>query len=85
MVFRSPSDGTPNSLYQQSFGTPGQTKVSGDQQRETTHEICCLPAELSYFVMIVMVHLLSEYVPYFVSLTLPKGYPRSKGLPLTKE
>ena len=25
--------------------TPGQTKVSGDRQRETTHEICCLAAE----------------------------------------
>jgi hypothetical protein len=25
----------------------GQTKVSGDRQRETTHEICCLAAELS--------------------------------------
>ena len=29
------------------LGTPGQTKVSGDHQRETTHEICCLAAELS--------------------------------------
>ena len=28
-----------------SLGTPGQTKVSGDRQRETTHEICCLAAE----------------------------------------
>ena len=27
------------------LGTPGQTKVSGDCQRETTHEICCLAAE----------------------------------------
>ena len=26
---------------------PGQTKVSRDRQRETTHEICCLAAELS--------------------------------------
>ena len=33
------------SPYQQSFGTPGQTKVSGDHQRETTHEICSLAAE----------------------------------------
>ena len=24
---------------------PGQTKVSGDHQRETTHEVCCLAAE----------------------------------------
>jgi hypothetical protein len=29
-------------------GTPGQTKVSGDRQRETTHEICCLAAEFTY-------------------------------------
>ena len=27
------------------LGTPGQTKVSGDRQRETTHEICCLAAK----------------------------------------
>ena len=27
----------------------GQTKVSGGCQRETTHEICCLAAELEYF------------------------------------
>ena len=26
------------------LGTPGQTKVNGDRQRETTHEICCLAA-----------------------------------------
>ena len=25
----------------------GQTKVSGGRQMETTHEICCLAAELS--------------------------------------
>ena len=47
MAFRSPSDGAPISPYQQSFGTPGQTKVSGDRQRETTHEICCLAAKLA--------------------------------------
>ena len=29
------------------LGTPGQTKVSGDRQRETTHEACCLAAEFS--------------------------------------
>jgi hypothetical protein len=45
MAFRSPSDGAPISPNQPSFGTPGQTKVSGDRQRETTHEICCLAAE----------------------------------------
>ena len=27
------------------LGTPGQTKVSVDRQRETTHEICCLAAD----------------------------------------
>ena len=40
MAFRSLSV-TPISPYQQSFGTPGQTKMSGDRQREATHEICC--------------------------------------------
>ena len=45
MAFQSPSDGATISFNQQSFGTPGQTKVSGDCQRETTHEICCLAAE----------------------------------------
>ena len=29
------------------LGTPGQTKVNGDRQRETTHENCCLAAEFS--------------------------------------
>ena len=33
------------SPYQQSFGTPGQTIVSGDRQRETTHEICCYESQ----------------------------------------
>ena len=46
MAFRSPSDGALISPNQPSFGTPGQTKVSGDRQRETTHEICYLAAEL---------------------------------------
>jgi len=45
MAFQSPSDGAPISPIQQSFGTPGQTKVSGDYQRETTHGVCCLAAE----------------------------------------
>ena len=34
MAFGSLSDGTPISPYQQSFGAPGQTKVSGERQRE---------------------------------------------------
>jgi hypothetical protein len=45
MAFRSPSNGAPISPIQQSFGTPGQTKVSGDNQRETTHEFYCLATE----------------------------------------
>ena len=32
--------------YQWSFGTPGQTKVSGDRQRKTTHEVCCYTSHL---------------------------------------
>ena len=40
-----PSDGDPISPNQPSIGIPSQTKVSGDRQRETTHEICCLAAE----------------------------------------
>ena len=35
MAFQSPSDGALISPYQWSFGTLGQTKVSGDHQRET--------------------------------------------------
>ena len=34
------------------MGTPVQTKVSGDRQRETTHEICCLAAELFLFWLV---------------------------------
>ena len=47
MAFRSQSDGAPISPNQPSFGIPGETKVSGDRQRETTHEICCLAAEFN--------------------------------------
>ena len=43
--YKVPSDGAPISPYQRSFGSSGQTKVSGDRQRETTHEICCFAAE----------------------------------------
>ena len=45
LMFQSPSDGAPISPNQPSFGIPGQTKVSGDRQRETTREIFCLAAE----------------------------------------
>ena len=34
-----------SSVVAQYLGTPGQTKVIGDCQRETTHEISCLPAK----------------------------------------
>ena len=47
MAFLSLSYGAPISPNQRSFGTPGQTKVSGDRQRETTHKLCCLAAELA--------------------------------------
>ena len=46
MAFRLPSDVASLSPNRPSFGIPGQTKVSGDCQKETTHEICCLAAEL---------------------------------------
>jgi hypothetical protein len=38
-----PSDGIPITVRWRS--NQSQTKVSGDCQRETTHEICCLAAE----------------------------------------
>ena len=47
VAFQSPLDGTLISPNQPSLGTPSQTKVSGDRQRKTTHEICCLAAEYS--------------------------------------
>ena len=57
IAFRSPSDGALISPNQPSFGTPGQTKVSGDRQRETTHEICCLAAKLVCFRVPTLVYL----------------------------
>ena len=46
--YKIPSDGIPiGAVVARCLGTPGQTKVSGDRQRETTHEICCLAAELA--------------------------------------
>ena len=48
MAFRSLSDGAPISPNQPSFGIHGQSKVSGDRQRETTHEICCVADELPF-------------------------------------
>jgi hypothetical protein len=43
------SDRLDGAVVMQCLGTPGQTKVSGDCQRETTHEICCLAAEWLLF------------------------------------
>ena len=54
MAFLAPSDGVPISPNQQSFGTPSQIKVSGDRQRETTHDICCLAAKCSVFSAFVI-------------------------------
>ena len=48
--YKTTTDGAPFSPNQPSFGTPGQTKVSGDCQRDTTHEICCLAAECPFLV-----------------------------------
>ena len=39
------SDRVDGTVFARCLGIPGQTKVSGDRQRETTHEICCLAAE----------------------------------------
>ena len=39
------SDKLDGTVVARCLGTPGQTKVSGDRQRETTHEICCLAAK----------------------------------------
>ena len=44
MAFRSLSNDTPISPYEKSF-TPGQIKVRGDQQRETTHDFFYLAVE----------------------------------------
>ena len=39
------SDRLDGAVVARCLGTPGQTKVSGDCQRETTHEICFLATE----------------------------------------
>ena len=72
MAFWSPSDGAPISEIspnQLSFGIPVQTKVSGDRQRETTHEICCLSAELEMEeikeVKLVCIHELETLRPKY--------------------
>ena len=55
MAFQSPSDGALISPIQQSFEIPGQTKVSGDRQRKTTHEPCCLAAEVSILLTLTVI------------------------------
>ena len=65
MAFRSPSDGAPISPNQPSFGTPGQIKESGDCQRETTHEICCLAVE--YFELVAHKSLEQSFENYVFS------------------
>ena len=39
------SDQLDGAVVARCLGTPGPTKVSGDRQREATHESCCLAAE----------------------------------------
>ena len=46
MASQSLSDSTLISPIQRSFETPGQTKVSGNRQREATHEVCCYTSQL---------------------------------------
>ena len=53
--YKVPSDGAPISPIQQAFGIHGQTKVSGDRQRETTHEPCCLAAEVSILLTLTVI------------------------------
>ena len=45
MASQSLSDSTLISPIQRSFETPGQTKVSGNRQREATHEVCCYTSQ----------------------------------------
>ena len=72
MAFRSPSDGAPFSPNQPSLEIPGQTKVSGDCQREPTHEICCLAAELK------MNEYVSIFATFYFDLKSPKSSNKSK-------
>ena len=56
MAFQTPLDGAVVTCY---LGTSGQTKVSGDRQRETTHEICCLAAEyIPFQLLLTFCHLI---------------------------
>ena len=93
MAFWSPSDGAPISPNQPFFGIPGQTKVSGDRQRETTHEICCLAAELTLLHTDLKIMLMQGWggavnssnwqqiqisFPFFVSVVFTNGYQSDK-------
>ena len=49
-TFRRLSDPLDGPVVSNCLGTPGQTKVCGDCQRETSHDICCLAAELSHII-----------------------------------
>ena len=42
------SDRLDSAVVGRCLGTPGQTKVIGDRQRETTHEFCCLAAQWNF-------------------------------------
>ena len=44
-IVRWSSDRLDGAVVARCLGTPGQTKVSGDHQREPPHEICCLAAK----------------------------------------
>ena len=70
MAFRSPSDGALISPYQQSFGSPGQTKVSGDRHRETTHKIYCYESQLIFYLE-TFARLPCPVIMYFLKPSLP--------------
>ena len=70
MAFRSPSDGALISPYQQIFGSPGQTKVSGDRQRETTHKIYCYESQLIFYLENFR-QITMPVIMYFLKPSLP--------------
>ena len=68
-MIQNTADGVSNQLYgavvMRCLGTPSQTKVSGDRQRETTHEISCLAADCSKYSGIHMVLLKSSSSEFY--------------------
>ena len=64
------------------LGTPGQTKVSGDRQRETTHEICCLVAESTDTQQILSTD--SEEIQYKISTKSAEVSRQSAGIKSTE-